>query len=212
MKVIPRWRRMHPETILSILLIMVALIAGMLRCGGGVVRLDLAISSTDGGNVIAPGEGNFAYDTGTVVGLSATADTGWRFAEWSGDVGTVADVHDASTTIAMNDDYSVIANFEAILPGQYTLTISSTIGGSVSTPGQGTFRYDAGTVVDLVAESEEGYKFFKWTGDIETVANVSATSTTWHVQQPMHFSVTMEGDYAITAHFILRWTRIEPGL
>jgi hypothetical protein len=32
---------------------------------------------------------------------------------------------------------------------QYDLTISSTEGGEVSRPGEGTFTYDAGAVVDL---------------------------------------------------------------
>lgn len=117
MKIRSIWKRMHPETILSILLIMVALIAAIVRCGGGgVARFDLAISSTIGGNVTAPGEGNFAYDAGTVVTLSAAADIDWRFVEWSGDVGSVADVHDASTNITMHDDYFVIANFQATPP------------------------------------------------------------------------------------------------
>jgi hypothetical protein len=95
------------------------------------------------------------------------------------------------------------------------LTISSTVGGSVSTPGQGIFRYAAGAVVDLVTESEEGYKFFTWTGDIRTMANFNASSSTAHNQPPMHFSITMEGNYAITAHFIPRWfypEMIGPGL
>jgi len=108
----------------------------------------------------------------------------------------------------MNDDHSVTADFKEIPSGQYTLTISSTIGGSVSIPDQGTFRYDAGAVVDLVVLSEEGYKFFNWTGDmknIEMIANVKATSTTNHVEPPVHFWITVEGDYAITAHFIPRW-------
>ena len=47
------------------------------------------------------------------------------------------------------------------------------------------------------------------------IANVNATSTAWHVQRPMHFSITVEGDPAITAHFILRrgyLDRIGPAL
>jgi len=66
-----------------------------------------------------------------------------------------------------------------------------------------------------VTESEEGYKFFTWTGDIEMMASFNASSSTAHNQPPMHFSITMEGNYAITAHFIPRWVYpgvIEPGL
>jgi len=57
---------------------------------------------------------------------------GYRFVEWTGDVEEIADVHDATTTITMNGDYSITANFVAI----YDLTTSSTEGGTVSEPGE----------------------------------------------------------------------------
>ena len=74
---------------------------------------------------------------------------------------------------------------------QYDLTISSTVGGSVTNPGEGTFTYDAGTVVNLVASPGAGYQFVNWTGDVATIANVNAASTT----------ITMHGNYGITANF-----------
>jgi hypothetical protein len=48
---------------------------------------------------------------------------------------------------------------------EYDLTMSSTAGGSVTAPGEGTFTYIEGTEVNLVAEAEEGYRFVNWTGD-----------------------------------------------
>ena len=107
----------------------------------------LTISSTSGGSVTMPGEGIFTYDQGTVVDLVATPGAGYRFVNWTGDVGTIGNVNVATTTITMNSDYSITANFVAV----YDLTIASTAGGSVTTPGEGTFTYDEGTVVDLVA-------------------------------------------------------------
>ena len=44
----------------------------------------------------------------------------------------------------------------------YTLSINSTPGGSVTEPGEGTFTYDQGTVINLKAEAEEGYRFINW--------------------------------------------------
>jgi len=41
----------------------------------------------------------------------AVADEGYRFDRWTGDVGTIADVNAAITTITMNGDYSITANF-----------------------------------------------------------------------------------------------------
>jgi len=148
---------------------------------------DLTISTTAGGSVTTPGVGNFTYDAGTVVNLVATPDEGYRFDEWTGDVGTIANVTAATTNITMNGDYSITANFVKT----YDLTTSSTGRGDVTTPGEGTFTYDEGTVVDLVATREGGYSFVNWTGDVGTIADVNAAST----------NITMNGDYSITANF-----------
>jgi hypothetical protein len=173
----------------SILLVTVALIAGLVGCV--VVAYDLSISSTEGGSVTLPGEGTITCDEGEVVNLEATPDTGYRFVNWIGEVDDIADVEDATTTIIMNDSYSITAIFEEIQEGQYNLIISSTVGGEVTAPGEGIFNYDEGTDVDLVAVADEGYQFIDWTGDVDDIANVNdATST-----------ITMNDEYSITANF-----------
>jgi len=73
----------------------------------------------------------------------------------------------------------------------YDLPINSTVGGTVTTLGEGTRTYDEGIVVNLVAEAEEGYRFVEWTGDVGIIANVNAAIAT----------ITMNGDYSITANF-----------
>jgi len=151
------------------------------------VTYDLTISSMNGGSVITPGEGVFTYGVGTVVDLVAEAEEGYRFIEWTGDVGTIADVYDASTTIAMNSSCSITAEFVR----QHDLTASSTSGGSVTTPGEGVFTYGEASVVGLAAEAEEDYQFVQWTGDVDTIADIYAASTT----------ITMNGDYSIMANF-----------
>jgi len=151
---------------------------------------ELAISSTEGGSVTAPGEGSSAYDQGTVVNLVAEADGGYRFENWTGDVDTIADINAATTTITVNGDYIITANF-VIPPVQYNLTISSSPSGSVTVPGEGTFVYDEGTVVSLVAEPKESCWFDKWTGDVDDIDNVEDATTT----------ITMNKDYTIRADF-----------
>jgi alpha-tubulin suppressor-like RCC1 family protein len=104
-------------------LIAVALITVLICVGlGNIVactptpttEYDLTISSTAGGSVTTPGEaGPYTYDEGTVVDLVAEAEEGYEFVEWSGDVGTIANVNGAATTITMNNHYSITANFEA---------------------------------------------------------------------------------------------------
>ncbi len=84
----------------------------MVGCGdGGGVEYDLTITSTSGGSVTIPGEETFTYDEGTVVNLTAQADEGYQFVNWTGDVGTIDDTNDATTTITMNGDYYITANF-----------------------------------------------------------------------------------------------------
>lgn len=75
--------------------------------------------------------------------------------------------------------------------GTYRLSVSSTSGGSVTSPGEDVFTYDAGTVVELVAAPDDGYSFQSWTGDIEDIAEPNSAST----------NITISGDYSITAEF-----------
>jgi hypothetical protein len=174
----------------GIFLLTVSLIAAMVGCVDGGLHCSLSISSTAGGSVTAPGEGVSIYEQGMVVSLVASPDNGYQFVNWIGDVGTIDGVSSASTTITMNDDYSITASFE--LP-EYYLTISSTAGGSVISPGQGTFGYGKEKVIGLVAQPEDGYCFVEWTGDVNTIADVTAVTTT----------ITMNGDYSIAASFMV---------
>ena len=128
----------------------------------------LTVSSTEGGSVTAPGESAFACDIDTEVDILAVADDGYTFTAWTGDVDTVDDVNAAATTITMDRDYEIIANFGA----DYTLNVSSSEGGSVTVPGEGDFTYGEGAITSLVAEADEGaeeYLFVNWTGDVGTI-------------------------------------------
>lgn len=164
------------------------------------IQYNLTISSTIGGSVIDPGEGTFTYDEETTTGLLAEAEENYQFVSWTGNVSSIANVNNASTIIAMDDNYTITANFEAIPPVNYNLTISSTDGGSVVAtinpvtmigPDETKTISDisAGTGVDLVASSDTGYEFLKWTG--EPIGGVTNRVTT----------ITMQGNYSITANF-----------
>jgi hypothetical protein len=88
---------------------------------------------------------------------------------------------------------ALIAGMVGCVGVRYDLTIYSTEGGDVTKPGEATFTYSKGKVVDLVARPEESHRFVDWTGNVSTIANVTAASTT----------ITMGGDYSITANFAL---------
>jgi len=91
----------------------------------------------------------------------------------------------------------VLGNSIACTPTtQYTLTITSTAGGDVTTPTEGTHTYSAETVVNLTATPDAGYRFVNWTGN---VANVNDATTT----------ITINGNYTITANFGFDMTYID---
>ncbi|MFW5907855.1 MAG: InlB B-repeat-containing protein [Candidatus Natronoplasma sp.] len=73
---------------------------------------ELTISSTSGGEVTGPGEGTYRYYHGTEVDLLAEADNGWGFDKWTGDIGKIDDPSLADTSIPMEDDYTITAEFK----------------------------------------------------------------------------------------------------
>jgi len=172
------------------LLIVGVLIAGMAGCEGSCssipVQYDLTTSSSEGGEVVISGEGTYA--DGTVVTLEAVADECYEFVNWTG--ANITDPYSPITTITMDEAKSITANFALL---SYDLTADSTDGGAVTSPGEDTFTYDCGTEVTLVATPDAYYGFVEWTGDVDTIADVYAASTT----------ITMNGDYSITANFSL---------
>jgi len=150
----------------------------------------LTTSSTEGGSVTEPGEGTYVYEANKAVSLAAQADEHYHFVGWTGDMTAIGNPQAASTNITMYDSYSITADFE-LDPGWYSLTIATTSGGSVTRPGQGVFVYQDGDIVELIAQPDEGYEFVKWTGDVDTIADVDAAQTT----------ITMNSSSSVTANF-----------
>ena len=114
------------------------------------------------------GTGDGSYPAGTVVNLVAsTAPAGQQFDKWTGDVGNVANVNAASTSITMPAaNATLTATYK---PREYTLTVNS---------GTGDGNYPAGASVNIAANAAPvNQQFDKWTGDVSNVANVNAAST-----------------------------------
>jgi hypothetical protein len=104
-------RKQHHVAGIGALLIVAALVLSIAACDGARTY-QLTVSGTSGGNVTTPGEGTFTYDTGMAVQLVATPDDGYQFRSWTGDIAYVADPNSASTTITMNGNYAILANFQ----------------------------------------------------------------------------------------------------
>ncbi|MDY6834604.1 MAG: SBBP repeat-containing protein [Chloroflexota bacterium] len=152
------------------------------------VYYGLTVSSSSGGLVSEPGEGVSTHYGNTVVDLLAVPEAGYVFVNWTGDVGTIADVYSADTNISMTGHFNVQANFE-VPP---LLNITSTHGGSVISPGEGSFSYDFDTEIVLLAEPDWGYMFVNWTGDVYALSDINDAST----------EIKMIGEYSIQANFI----------
>jgi hypothetical protein len=100
---------------ISIFFVAVALAMGVAGCIPA--QHSLTVSSTEGGHVVSPGEGTFRCYGGRGVILMAVSDIGYHFVDWTGDVCTIADLNSTATTIHMDCDYSIVANFERRVGG-----------------------------------------------------------------------------------------------
>jgi alpha-tubulin suppressor-like RCC1 family protein len=132
---------------------------------------------------------------GTVVSVGLNDDRQCDNGDWT-DVRSVAagNFH----TVGLRNDGTVVAAGVEVELARWNLgdtalylTISSTTGGEVTGPGQGTFPCYPDRRLNLMAKPENDYRFVRWAGDVGTIANVNAAQTT----------ITMDGDYSITANF-----------
>jgi len=131
------------------------------------------------------GEGRYGYDP--IFRVSGTAG-----AEVTFEVGGVPANETATCQSGKVQKLNLTIHEEPQPPVQYELTISSTTGGSVTTPGEGVYIYYGVTVVHLLAEAEAGYEFAKWTASAGEFGDESAAETT--------FTMPTQ-DVTITAHF-----------
>ena len=111
--------------------------------------------SGSGGSVTGAGE----YQYGLFVEIGAEAKAGYRFVEWVGE--GLSSPGLSKQTIRVTRDLSLEARFEELAGEKRTLSISSSVGGSV----QGGGSYAKGSVVNVIAQAETGYEFIEWTGD-----------------------------------------------
>ena len=116
-------------------------------------QYSLSVTTSEGGTVSTDGG---TYDEGTTISITATPDEGYKFTGWEG-----IDSEDANLTITLNEDQTLNAIFSPVV-SLFTITITATEGGSVSTAG-GT--YEEGTVIEVIATPEQGYKFSGWEGN-----------------------------------------------
>lgn len=117
------------------------------------------------GGISCPSSCAANWDQGAQVELSAVADSGARFAGWSG--GCTAD----PCVVTMSAAQTVSATFYAVDPVTVTLQRVGRSGGTVRSvpagitcPGKCEATYDRGTRVRLIASVPKNSAFSGWTG------------------------------------------------
>ena len=137
-------------------------------------------SPTAGGSI----SGGGAYTNGAVVLLTATANLGFHFLDWTENGMVLSSSNSFSFALAANRD--LVANFATNLTDTIIVAASPSAGGRVS--GGGTFR--AGSSRTVTASPSPGYIFANWT---ENGAHVSASVT---------YTFTLRSDRNLVANFI----------
>jgi hypothetical protein len=147
------------------------------------------------GGTVSPTSGNY-YTSGTVVPLTATANAGYSFVNWTGNV---ANSNSASTSITMTAPQSVTANFSLVIVAAPTTTsVSSNNNPSFTTaPGNSvtfTATVTSNTTVNegTVTFSDTANDFTCSGGNTVPVSNGQATCTT---------SFSTEGSRNVTATY-----------
>jgi len=139
----------------------------------------VTVNSGTGGSVSSSGG---TYQEGDTVTITATPNSGYTFNNWTGGIESSSN----EITLTVNSDITITANFDAI---QYTLTVNSGTGGTVSSSG-GTFNY--GDTVTITATSNTGYYFNNWSGGLSS--------------NDSEITVTVTSDLSLSASFTERQT------
>jgi hypothetical protein len=145
------------------------------------VQYTIAVSASPiaGGTVSSGG----TFPAGSSVTLTATANSGYSFVNWTQNGSVVST--SASYTFTLNSNVTLVANFTAV---QYTIAVSASpsAGGTVS--GGGTFA--AGSSDTVTATANSGYSFVNWT------QNGSVVSTSASYTFTLNSNVTLVANFA----------------
>jgi len=125
----------------------------------------VSANPSNGGS--ATGGGTFTYGQNCTV--TATANTGYTFSNWTENGNVVSS--NANYTFTVNSNRTLVANFTE---NTYTITVSANPSNGGTATGGGTFTY--GQSCTVTATANTGYSFVNWTENGEVVTtNASYT-------------------------------------
>ena len=145
-----------------------------------IYTLTTSANPADGGTVSPSTQ---QYEEGKTATITATASSEYVFQSWSGATGSTN-----STSVVMNSDKSVTANF---VKKKYALTTTvegeGTVTEKVIKAGAAT-DYNSGTIVELTAVPSGEWLFVEWKGDVTGTENPT--------------QITIDKAKAVTAVFV----------
>ena len=152
---------------------------------GGTQQYTVNVSANPANGGTVTGGGN--YQVGQSCTVTATANSGYTFTNWS-ENGTIVSTQ-PSYTFVVNGNRTLVANFQA-LPQNYTISVSAnpTNGGTVT--GGGTYQQGQSCTVHATANT--GYTFTNWTEN----GNVVSTNA--------NYTFTVTGNRTLVANFTLQ--------
>ena len=126
-----------------------------------IYTLTATANPVEGGSVFPSSQ---QYDSGDIAAITATPSSEYIFQNWSGSASGTS----PSTTVTMNSDKSVVANF---IKKKYALTLNVEGEGSITQKviKAGVARnddYTSGTILELTANPEGEWLFVEWKGDL----------------------------------------------
>ena len=130
-------------------------------------EITVTANPADGGTVTGGG----TYNHGASVTLSAIANEGYTFVNWTKDGNVVS--NSPNYTITVTEDAAYVANFE-IASYEITVTANPSNGGTVT--GAGVYNY--GSTATLTATANSGFVFVNWTKNGTVVSSNASYSFT----------------------------------
>ena len=166
-----------------------------------IYTLTTSANPADGGTVSPSTQ---QYDEGKTATITATASSEYVFQSWSGATGSTN-----STSVVMNSDKSVTANF---VKKKYALTTTvegeGTVTEKVIKAGAAT-DYNSGTIVELTAVPSGEWLFVEWKGDVTGTVNPTQITidkaksvTAVFVKKQYPLTIEIEGEGTVSEKVI----------
>ena len=115
-------------------------------------EVSVSANPAEGGTVT----GNGTFEQGQSCTVTATANDGFTFDNWTENGDIVS--NDASYTFTVTDNHNLVANFTL---NTYTVSVSANPSNGGTVTGSGTFTY--GQNCTITATAADGYTFINWT-------------------------------------------------